>query len=57
MVEASVAQVSAGPGGRGGEVPAVADGLAGDVAVLVMPGSLDQESARVAVAGLGDRPL
>lgn len=55
VVEASVAQVAAGSGGWGGEVPAVADRLARHVAVLMMPGGLDQQPAGMTVAGLGDR--
>lgn len=56
-VQAPVARVAAGPGLRRCEVPAVAHRLAGHLTVLVMPGRLDQQTAHMSVAGLGDRAL
>src|SRR5215207_5832383 len=56
-MESPVAQVAAGPGRGRCQVPAVAHGLADHVACAVVPGGLDEQSADVAVAGLGDRPL
>ena len=56
MVQTAVPGITAGPGCRRGEVPAVADRLAGNVAVLVMPGGFNQQPAGMTVAGLGDRP-
>src|SRR5699024_910078 len=55
-VQAPVALVTAdaGRGGRG--VPSVAQHGADLVAGPVVPGGLDEQSAHVPVAGLGDRP-
>ena len=56
-VQATVAGVAAGPDRGRGQFPPVAHGLAGQVAGLVVPGGLDEQSADVGVAGLGDRAL
>ena len=57
LVQSAVALVAAGSRCGGSQVPAVAHGLADPVAGAVVPGGLDQQPARVGVAGLGDRPL
>ncbi len=57
VVQPSVALVTAGPGRRRGQLPAVTHGLADRVAGAVVPGGFDEQPAGVTVAGLGDRPL
>lgn len=49
LVQAAVAQVPAGPRCWGREVPAVTDRLARHVAVLVVPGGLDQQPTGMTV--------
>ena len=57
LVESVVALIAADPGRGRREVPAVSHGFPDPVAGAVVPGCLDQQPARVAVAGLGDRAL
>jgi len=56
-MQTPIGGLPAGPGGRGGDVPAAPQLVSGPIRFAMMPGRLHQKPTNVAVTGLGQTAL